>query len=220
MSADCYTVHMSTLLSVRQQQPKKPDQTELEYEDMTLLKTFGQLYEKFQQKALTKDEEKEYEDVRGQVFARHMLAGGAMSESHADSDRKHLIGRVHRELRAEYGDESVTKKILIDRLASAYSMALSYERYFASMKYSLDANGRAKTNLFPPSIMKEMRMGIESSNDQIIRFVQALRDINRPPITVKTKNAFFAQNQRVNQGVPPRDLENDSFAKTEHATHS
>lgn len=211
---------MSTLSLVRQQEPKQPTQTELEYEDATMQKALSQLYSRHEGKKLTKEEEKEFEDLLGKVVAKYKLDGGAMSEAHADHDRKDLIARVHRELRVEYGEETVTKKLLIDRLASAYSLALTYERYLTCLKYSVDENGTVKYQGFMAHVMKEVRKGIESSNDQIIRLTQALRDINRPPITVKAKNAFFAQNQQVNQGMPPRDLENNSSPDGQYAPHS
>lgn len=211
---------MSTLSLVRQNKQKRSEQAELEYEDETALEALRQLLPRQQQNKLTAEEKKECDELFEQLSAKLMLVGGAMSESHADPDRKHIIARVHRELRAEYGDETVTKKLLIDRLASAYSMALTYERFLTSMTYSLDENGRAKTHVFLAHVMKEVRKGIESGNDQIIRLTQALRDLNRPQITVKAKNAFFAQNQQVNQGVPARDLENDSPDITQYAPHS
>lgn len=211
---------MSTLSLIRQQQPKQPRQTELEYEDLTMQKALSQLYPKHEENKLTKEEQEEFEDLLGKVVAKYKLDGGAMSQAHADHDRKELIARVHRELRVEYGDETVTKKLLIDRLASAYSMALTYERYLTCLKYSVDENGMTKYHGFMAHVMKEVRKGIESGNDQIIRLTQALRDLNRPPITVKARNAFFAQNQQVNQGVPPRDLENDSSPVGQYAPHS
>lgn len=198
--------------------PKSPNESRLLHEDRALTTEYLRLMEK---KDRTEDEEKKLDELNEDLSALIVMRHGCVSERFADSDHKAIIKRIYRELRSEYGDETASKKLLLDRLTAAYSMSLSYERLLQQLKYRVDADGKLQYQGFMPNVMKEVRKGIESGNDQTIRLLQALRDLTRPSLTVKATNAFIAQNQQVNQGVaPPTDLENDSLSVIENAPRS
>lgn len=200
---------MSMLALITKENQKKPDESELVYRDRIDDLTFCRLLEKRAKKKLTKEEYEEATLVESRVHAPMLLHTGLLPSTLADEHFKGAAERLHAELLEEYKGDTAYKRILIDRLVSAWNMAWSYEKMFFGSKYQSKEDGKVTSFSYDPDktrYLKEARMGIESANDQIIRLTQALQNLCHPPIHVKAKNAFFAQNQQINQGTPPKDL--------------
>ncbi len=201
---------MSTLSLVLRQTEKNPNERQIDFEDRTKQDAVMILYEK---KKKTVAEKKEYDELSKELGIRHALWSGRMPEVMTDLQVQPLAERLHRELADQYGRDTAAKRILIDRLVAAWSLAWSYERMFRCNKYQPsedDATARFDYSPDKTRYLKEVRQGIESANDQIIRLTQTLQNICNPPIQVKAKNAFFAQNQQINQGIAPKDLADSS----------
>jgi hypothetical protein len=201
---------MSTLSLTLRQHQQNPDERNIDFEDRVKHERYLLLDVK---KKKTPAEKKEYEELEKEIGIRHALWSGRMPETCADLQVQPLVERLHRELSDLYGRDTVAKRVLIDRLAAAWSMAWSYERMFRCTKYvpsEDDTTAKFDCNPEKTRYLKEVRQGIESANDQILRLTQALQNICNPPIQVKAKNAFFAQNQQINQGIPPKDLADSS----------
>ena len=186
---------------------KKPEEIDHEDNDRQRLEKFRFLDKK---KKRSKDEEAEHKELEDKVISKYMLSNGSLPKVFADTDLQRFASRIHEELASQYILDTPLKRILVDRVTSAWSMALSYERMFKLCKYKNDADGNFTWNCSNErtGYLKEVRKGIESANDQILRLTQALQNLVQPPIQVKATNAFFAQNQQVNQSVAPKDLDN------------
>lgn len=212
---------MATLDLIIADHQKKPEESALSYADRIDDLTLDKLVEKQSKKKLTKEEYKEATEVESRVGVRATLQSGLIPLAITDKLLKPAAARLHKELMEEFKGDTSSKRMLIDRLVSAWSMAWSYEKMLYGSKYQSSEDDTRITYSYDPDktkFLKEARLGIETANDQIIRFTQALQNLCHPPIQVKAKNAFFAQNQQINQGIPPKDLAN-SFEPT-HATHS
>ena len=200
---------MSTLALIIKENQKKPDESELAYTDRVDDLTFGKFLEKQSKKKLTKAEYEEANLVENRVMARFTLHAGQLPVAITDKLMRPAAERLHKELLEEFKGDTAIKRLLIDRLVSAWSMCWSYEKMFYGSKYQSsedDTRVSYNYNSDKTRYLKEARLGIETANDQIIRLTQALQNICNPPIHVKAKNAFFAQNQQINQGIPPKDL--------------
>lgn len=200
---------MSMLALITKENQKQSDESELAYSDRMDDLTLCRLLEKQSKKKLTKAEYEEASVVEAKVHARKLLHTGLLPVTLADGHFKGAAERLHAELLVEFKGDTAYKRMLIDRLVSAWSMAWSYEKMFYGSKYQSKENDTVTSFSYDPDktrYLKEARMGIETANDQIIRLTQALQNLCHPPIHVKAKNAFFAQNQQINQGVPPKDL--------------
>lgn len=197
---------MATTLSlIRKEQPKKPEETELQYLDRVRQDAFWKLNRKEKR---TKDEEAEYKELTHKVGGLMLLTTSQHLEFYADEDNKPSIGRIFDELVGTFGMDTPQKKILIHRLCFVWNQALSYERMFRTTKYRTEgSNYTFDYSADKTRYLAEVRKGIESCNDQIIRLTQALQNLIAPPIQVKATNAFFAQNQQINQGKDAKDLE-------------
>tara|TARA_Y100000310_G_scaffold254740_1_gene261905 strand:+ start:492 stop:1130 length:639 start_codon:yes stop_codon:yes gene_type:complete len=204
----------STLALIEEKNPQEPDESDREYEDRMLEKAFWKLNGK---KKLTKKEEKEYEELTERYGALCILRDGKMPEVFADQEVQSIAARLRTELVDEFGGDSPSKRILIDRLVFAWNMSLGYEQLFRVLKYKKEADGTIsiRHDDVKTRMLRETRSGLESSNDQIIRLTQALRDLTTPPLTVQTRNAFFAQNQQINQHDSSKDLDTLSEAESE-----
>ncbi|MDD5055026.1 MAG: hypothetical protein PHZ00_02030 [Candidatus Peribacteraceae bacterium] len=196
----------STLVLLKDDQPRQLGESELQYQDRMDIVALHKLREK---KKRSKEEDAEHETLTQKVSVAIMHKNGDLSTHFADKDLKVFANRVRAELANQYGDETPIKRILLDRITSAWSMAFSYERTFHLGKYKLSEDGTYSWNRSHENTayLKEARRGIESMNDQILRLTQALQNLVQPPIQVKATNAFFAQNQQVNQGQAPRVAE-------------
>lgn len=200
---------MSTLDLITKENPQKPAESKLTYDDRMDDLTFCRLLEKQSKKKLTNAEYEEASEVEKRVLARMTLHTGRLPVVLTDGQLKDAAARLHTELMEEFKGDTTYKRMLIDRLVSAWSMSWSYEKMFHASKYKSSADDKTTSYNYDPDktrYMKEARLGIESANDQIIRLTQALQNLCHPPIHVKAKNAFFAQNQQINQGIPPKDL--------------
>ncbi len=115
--------------------------------------------------------------------------------------------RLRKELEKDFTPLTSHKILLMDQLLLAVSDAASYGKMFSLARYE-EKDGRTRWNDGSDNVrfLAEIRKGKDSATDRILRLSQALCDLTRPPIQVKTTNAFFAHNQQFNQGSP-KDLE-------------
>lgn len=188
---------------------KKPEESTLEQDDLQNIEKYRVLDKK---KKRSEDEEAEYKQLDDKVIAKYMLSTGGLPKFFADTDLKRFVSRIHEELASQYILDTPLKRILVDRVTSAWSLAHSYERMFRMTKYKTSEDGTYLLNFSKDRTehLKEIRKGMESANDQILRLTQALQNLVQPQIHVKATNAFFAQNQQVNQAVIPKDLDKNS----------
>ncbi len=200
------TIHEKELI-------KKPEESDSERIDRENLKKFRDLNDK---KKRSKQEQNEYLELKEKISTKYLLRNGYLPEHFADKDLKALVKRVHEELANQYGIDTPLKMMLINRLVSAWSQAHTYERMLHFTKYKENEDGTYSWHISHErtGYLKEIRRGIESSNDQIIRLSQALQNLASPPLQIKVKNAMIAQNMQINQGIPsPKDLEKSSESK-------
>lgn len=194
----------STLALIKKDQPKKSEESELQYLDRVQKDTYLRLIHK---KKRTKNEEKEFKEVESKLLGFSAIHSAQIPVCLTDESMKKGVERIYDELVDKFGDDTPQKAILIHRLTHAWNQAWSYEYMFSVTKYKKTENG---AHAFEYSADKtrylgELRKGIESANDQIIRLTQALQNLVSPPINVKVKNAIIAQNMQINQGVSPKD---------------
>lgn len=211
----------TTLALVKKEQPKKPEESEEDYQDRTVNDAFWKLREK---KKRSKDEEEEYKNLHEKYIAYISVKKGGISASIVDTDLRPAAGRLYKELSSEHDNMTPLKRLLLDRLVSAWSMAASYERFFQISKYKVNIDGDDAQLFYTHNenslkLMQETRKGIEAANDQIIRLSQALRNLSAPPFQLNVRNAYIAQNQQVNQAVSPKDLDKNSEPHNNEATN-
>ncbi len=183
-----------------------PQKTSLAAKDATMLARYAELRDK---PKLTTAEKSELQEVGKSFAALLTVDDGLLPSCFADPHLRESTDRLHDELAEQFGAETPLKRTLIDRLVSAWSMSYSYELMFQQMKYRHTEDNKVSIDYSSEKVqfLKEVRKGIESANNQIIRLSETLRNLTLPPIQVKAKNAFFAHNQQINQSVPPKDLE-------------
>lgn len=204
---------MATFDLIIKENPQKSEESKLAYEDRMDDLTFCRLLQKQSKKSLNKAEYEEASAVEAKINARMVLHTGRLPLALTDGQLKGAAERLHVEFMEEFKGDTACKRMLIDRLVSAWSMSWSYEKMLHGSKYKSSADDKTTSYNYDPDktrYMKEARLGIETANDQIIRLTQTLQNLCNPPIHVKAKNAFFAQNQQINQGIPPKDLADSS----------
>lgn len=200
----------STLALIKKEQPKEAEETQLQYLDRVRQAAYFKLLDK---KKRTKKEEEEFKEIEAKCIGFSAINSGQVPANFADKSMRSGVERIYDELVDQFGDDTPQKKMLIHRLAHAWNQAWSYEFMFSCCKYKKREweegysfeYGADKTRY-----LAELRKGIESTNDQIIRLTQALQNLVSPPIQVKAKNAIVAQNMQINQGTSAKDLDNSS----------
>ena len=190
----------STLALVEKEQPKQSKESALQYLDRVRGATYWKLHDK---KKRTKEEEEEYKTVESKLFGHAVINSSQLLVGFVDETMRKGVDRIYDELIDQFGDDTPQKKMLIHRLAHAWNQAWSYEYMFSVTKYRKSENGRYSFDFTADKTryLAELRKGIESTNDQIIRLTQALQQLVSPSIQVKVKNAIIAQNMQINQGV-------------------
>lgn len=202
------SVMSSALALTKKNSPQSPDESAAAYEDRMIVDAMVKLH--YQEKRNAKEQE-EYKELKTKFVAVQVAKGGYIPAALADAELRIAAGRLHEELSAQFGPKTPLKTLLIDRLVCAWNMAISYEKILSIAKYKQEDDklsysfDQTKINM-----LKETRKGIESANEQIVRLAQTLQHLVNPPLQVRATNAFFAQNQQVNQAVSPKDLEKSS----------
>lgn len=195
----------STLALTRSEMERKPDEAEIQFNDRVI----ASAYWKLQGNSDRSDaQELELKNVKEKFIASKIAEGGYMAAIFTDSDMMLTIHRLHDDLSAALGDITPVQKLLLDRLLIAVSDGIRYERMFMLAKYQVNDKEIATFNDTPNRVqfLKEIRKGKESVDERMMRYAQALFGQSIPPVYVKTVNAFFGQNQQINQS-PPKDLE-------------
>ncbi len=128
-------------------------------------------------------EEDELEELKRKMTGKFSLNTYQFPAFFVEEDFKAPVERVHRELVAQYGNDIPLKKILIQRLCCAWGHAWSYERMFQTLKYKRTEDGDYTFNYDRDRTrcLAEIRKGMESVDDQIIRLTQALQNLVSPP---------------------------------------
>jgi hypothetical protein len=209
----------STLALVQKEQPKEPKETELQYLDRVRADAYWKLDAK---KNRTKSEEEEHKSLQKKLLGHATINSSQLIAGFADEYMRPGIDRVYDELVAQFGDETPQKKMLIHRLTHAWNQAWSYEYMFSVTKYRKNEDGGHwfEFTADKTRYLSELRKGIESANDQIIRLTQALQNLVSPPIQVKAKNAIIAQNMQINQSVSAKETGTSSTDKRYEKTTS
>ncbi|PIR54067.1 hypothetical protein COU75_02720 [Candidatus Peregrinibacteria bacterium CG10_big_fil_rev_8_21_14_0_10_42_8] len=189
----------STLAIIEKEQPKEAKETQLQYLDRVRQEAYRKLYEKKR----TKKEEEEFKDIEKKCLGWAAINTPQIPVGFADEDLKLGVERIYEELEDQFGTDTAPKRILIHRLTNAWNQAWSYERMFKCVKYNQNDDGSYKFNWAAErtKYLAELRRGIESANDQIVRLTQALQNLVSPPIQIRAKNAIVAQNMQINQGT-------------------
>ncbi len=193
----------STLALIKKEQPKQPEESALHYLDRTRADAYWKLHAK---KKRTKNEEEEYKALEFKLLGHAVINSSQALVSFTEGNFQKGVDRIYDELIDQFGDDTPQKKMLIHRLAHAWNQAWSYEYMFSVTKYQKAESGNGHTFNYGADktrYLAELRKGIESANDQIIRLTQALQNLISPQIQVKVKNAIIAQNMQINQGVTP-----------------
>lgn len=197
----------STLTLVKKELPKKKEETQLQYKD----RTYKEAYLKLNDKKRTKKEEKEFKEIEEHCLKYCAVHTDQLIVSFADKGcTRTSVERIYAELVDQFGDDTPQKTMLIHRLVHTWNQLWSYDYMFSVTKYrpSDDGGHSFEYSADKTRYLGELRRGIESANDQIMRLTQALQNLVSPPITVKATNAIIAQNMQFNQGVTPKDLGN------------
>lgn len=195
-----------TIVIPNTEEQKQPEESELQYQDRLNLLSLKKLQDK---KRLNKQEEEKCKALQEKLGTAIMLKDGEIPVFFADKDLKKFASRIHVELASQYGSETPVKRMLLDRITSAWIMAFSYERTFTLAKYKENDEGSYTWNCSHErtAYLREARKGIESANDQMLRLIQVLQNLVSPPIQVIAKNAIVAQNMQINQGTAAKDFD-------------
>ncbi len=152
--------------------------------------------------------------LEAKLFGHAVINSSQLLVGFSDDYMRNGVDRIYDELVDQFGGDTPQKKMLIHRLTHAWNQAWSYEYMFSVTKYRKSESGghNFEYGADKTRYLAELRKGIESANDQIIRLTQALQNLVSPPIQVKAKNAIIAQNMQINQGVPSSSNNNAKTA--------
>ena len=197
----------SALALAKKELPKEKEESALQYKD----RTYKEAYLKLNDKKRTRKEEREFKEIEEHCLKYCSMHTAQAVVAFADKgNAKISVERVYEELVDQFGDDTPQKIMLIHRLTYAWNQLWSYDYMFSVTKYRPNDEGGHSFDYTADKTryLGELRRGIESANDQIIRLTQALQNLVSPPIIVKTTNAIVAQNMQFNQGTSPKDLGN------------
>jgi len=207
----------STLSIVKKQEPKHSNETGLQYNDRMFALAADVLKKK---KKWSKKEKEEYQEIQKKLGIIRLLKSGDITAVFADNDMKDFSKRLYFELADQFGNDTALKRMLINRLVSAWQSAMAYDRLFHMSRYK-ETEGNGFTWSYDPDRTRhlaEVRRGLESANNQIVRFSQVLQNLVSPPIQIKATNAFFAQNQQINQTATTNTSENPTSLNAPNAS--
>jgi hypothetical protein len=202
---------MSTFTLIKQENRRKKNESQRDYKFRLINIAIDHLRNIEER---TPKQEEEYEKACWQYLAFKHFDNGGVSSSLVEGQCKNVPGLLHSDLVEKYGNDTPLKRVLIERLVSAYTMAMACDEDYLTMMFhsSYDGSRTINSELGLKNI-KEFRQGIEMANRQILELAQALENINRPNVTVNATHAYVANVQQVNTTPqnkdPAKDLESE-----------
>ncbi len=195
-----------TLALVRRESSIQVTETERQFKDRTIVEAYERLH---QLKEPTDEQKKEFEDLADHYVAIQIATGGYLAALCADKHMRITVHQLYENIANDLGQMTAIKKLLLERFLSAVSDGYSYDLMFMNQRYRLEEGQNMIFNQSPDRIksLAEIRKGKASADERILRLAQAL---GPSQLMVKVKNAVFAQNMQINQGVVAKDLEKNS----------
>lgn len=207
------SVGSGVLSRVRAASQREPNETEEAYEDRIAVEAFHQLRREMYVAKGNVDQK----DIQERYIAAHLSKGECMATLFCDFDMRLALDRLHADLQRETSASTPIRRLLLDRLLLAVNDGIRYERMSTITNYRIMETPMTVVVSDHPHHIKclaEIRKGKESVDERILRLAQALEP--NAQVVVQTTNAFFANNQQVNQDAAPKDLEKIS-EQTPHA---
>ena len=146
-------------------------------------------------KNLTKEE---IDDISSELVMTHGLENGYFVSHISYHKHTATLSRMREKIINENDCKSVAELMIVDRIVASYWRIIRYETIFN--RFVEDEEGKFSFSQLSVNALKEVNKGLEIAHRQHSNNLILLKELKQPSlkVTVKTDNAYFAENQQIN----------------------
>ena len=154
--------------------------------------------------------EKEREDISEELVMMHGLENGYWVSSISYSKHRSALSRMRAKIIEENDCKSSAEIMIADRIVASYLRIIRYETIYNHIIENED--GQFSFNQLTVNTLKEINKGLEIAHRQHSNNIILLKELKQPnlKVTVKTGNAYFAENQQINNNKGSDDLKDNT----------
>ena len=155
---------------------------------------------------LSKEERK---DISEKLIMLHGLENGYWSSSISYSKHTPALSKMRKKIIDEYKCKDTFELMMVDRIVVSFFRIIRYETIYNRMVE--DGDGQFNFNQLAVNTLKEINKGLEIAHRQHSNNIILLKELKQPnlKVTVKTGNAYFAENQQINNNNGNEDLKDN-----------
>lgn len=146
-------------------------------------------------KNLSKEES---EDISDELVKMYGLENGYWVSRISYDRHRSSLSRMREKIANENDCRYTTELMIVDRIVASYWRIMRYEELYNHIIENAD--GQFSFTQLTVNILKEINKGLEIAHRQHSNNIILLKELKQPnlKVTVKTDNAYFAENQQIN----------------------
>jgi hypothetical protein len=149
-------------------------------------------------KNLSKEER---DEIANELVMMHGLENGYFVSHISYQKHTSTLSRMRAKIIAENDCKSTAELMIVDRIVASYWRIIRYETIFD--RFVEDEEGKFSFSQLSVNALKEVNKGLEIAHRQHSNNIILLKELKQPnlKVTVKTGNAYFAENQQINNNT-------------------
>ncbi len=149
-------------------------------------------------KNLSKEER---DDIANELVMMHGLENGYWISHISYQKHTSTLSRMREKIINENDCKSLAELMIVDRIVASYWRIIRYETIFN--RFVEDEEGKFSFSQLSVNALKEVNKGLEIAHRQHSNNIILLKELKQPnlKVTVKTGNAYFAENQQINNNT-------------------
>ncbi len=146
-------------------------------------------------KNLTKEE---VENISDELVMMHGLENGYWVSHISYNKHASTLSRVREKIINENDCKNTIELMIVDRIVASYWRIIRYETILN--RFVENEKGQFSFSQLSINALKEVNKGLEIAHRQHSNNIILLKELKQPnlKVTVKTDNAYFAENQQIN----------------------
>lgn len=152
---------------------------------------------------------KEIADISEELGMMYSAENGYLLSHIGYRKQASTLSRIRKKIIDENDCKNTTELIIVDLIVASYWRIIKYETTYNRIIENED--GQFSFNQLTINTLKEVNKGLEIAHRQYSNNVILLKELKQPnlKVTVKTGNAYFAENQQINNNNGNDDLKDN-----------
>jgi hypothetical protein len=154
--------------------------------------------------------EEETENISNELVMMHGLENGYWVSHVSYGKHVSTLSRMRKKIIDENDCKNTVELMIVDRIVASYWRIIRYETVLN--RFVENEQGQFSFSQLSINALKEVNKGLEIAHRQHSNNIILLKELKQPnlKVTVKTDNAYFAENQQINNNKSNDILKNNT----------